>query len=292
LQQIATIGNGSYQHSKNVEGLRLIYQNISYEILTKIAQQNQSIATLVNVTHSELFDDSIIQYTYNPLIDEITPGTISVTQQLPLTNCSSTISIPPGIILMDAKVSSYSGPHWADLLVINDETIFNLSNYYVPYYRLGDPFIIQAPITLLASGINTIFVETGDSATNRTGCSANNSFIYTALVPAVTARTDVKERLEGCVWTVRFEDGDTAQITIPVEYNGTKTCSYQPGNITYDEEDTYDLAVYTLFKQLDLNDQGEVFVNINKLDLEISTTAISGIPYLWGPAIVRIESWQ
>jgi hypothetical protein len=178
------------------------------------------------------------------------------------------------------------------VLAVNGVTVFNLSNYYVPYYRLGDPFIIQVPVDSLNYGNNTIFTETGDSPTNRTNCTGNNYMIYTALVPAVTSRTDVREKQEGCSWYVAYEDGTFDTLVVPQTYVGAKQCSYVPGNISYDADDTYDVATHNLLEQLDLNNDGEVFVNVNKLDLEITTTIISNIPYMWGPALMQIEVWD
>jgi hypothetical protein len=137
-----------------------------------------------------------------------------------------------------------------------------------------------------------LFVETGDSAENRTNCSQFNSFIYTAMIPSATQRTEVLENNVGCNWQVVYEDGDIGNVTVPEEYLGTKQCTYMPGNITYNAKDTYDVAVYNLFKQLDTDNNGAVLVNINKLDLEIITTTIQGVPYLWGPSTMKIEVWR
>ncbi len=292
LTEIAEIGNGTYQHSSDIEELRLIYQNISLEILERLEQENQTVIVEQNITGSTLFGDSHINFTYDPIISGVSPGKISVNVQEPLSACESTAYIPAGLEIVDAKVISYSGNHWSDIVVLNNVTVFNLSDYYVPYYRLGDPLVIQVPVDLLEEGNNTLFVDTGESPENRTGCSAYNSFIYTAMIPAVTSRTDVLEKIEGCVWTVAYEDGTYDEITVPEDYSGSKTCSYQPGNIAFDGTDTYDVAIYNLFRQLDLTNSSKVFVNINQLDLEIVTTVVGEVPYLWGPSQVKIEVWQ
>jgi hypothetical protein len=244
------------------------------------------------LTESTLYGDSYINFTFDPIVSSISPGKISFTTQISLPNCTSNVYIPSGLEIIDAKVISYSGEHWSDVLVVNNATVFNLSNYYIPYYRLGDPTVIQIPVSYLSNGNNTIFIETGDSPTNRTNCSSYNSLIYTALIPSATSRTSVEENNIGCMWIVQYADGDLNNVTVPTEYNGTKICSYMPGNITYDTTDTYDVATYTLFRQLDTENTGTVLVNINNLDLEIITTVISGVPYLWGPAVLRIEAWQ
>lgn len=292
LNQVAIIGNGTYQHSANNTVLRLIYQNISYEILNQLEQTNQSVKTKGNLTYSDIYWDSYINFTFNPIIDEITSGEISAIIQIPLLNCTSSVYIPSGIKVIDAKAVSYSGIHWSDILVLNNETLFNLSSYFVPYYKLGDPLVIQIPVDKLISGINTIFLDTGDSPENRTNCSKFNSFIYTAMIPSATQRTEVLETNIGCNWQVAYEDGDIGNIIVPEGYVGEKICSYLPGNITYNNKDTYDVAVYNLFRQLDTDNNGAVLVNINKLDLEIITTTIQGVPYLWGPSTMKLEIWR
>ncbi len=292
LTQIAEIGNGTYQHSSDIEELRMIYQNISMEILERLEQENQTVIVDQEITGSKLFGDSHINFTYDPIVSGVSPGKISVNVYEPLHNCDETINIPRGLEIVDAKVISYSGMHWSDLVVANNVTVFNMSDYYVPYYRLGDPLAIQVPVDIIQEGNNTLFVETGESPENRTGCSPHNSFIYTAMIPAVTSRTDVTEKIEGCTWTVAYEDGTYDEIKVPAGYDGGKACSYRPGNISYDNTDTYDLAVYSLLRQLDLANSSRVFVNINQLDLEIVTTVIGEVPYLWGPSQVKIEVWQ
>lgn len=289
IKDIANQTNGTYQHSTNVTELRLIYQNISTEILNKVQQTNQTISVKGNITYSNLYNDSHINFTYTPITTTNTQGMISITLETQLENCTNEIEIPAGLTIEDAKVTSYSGTHWTDNVTVNNQTAFNLINYYTPYYRLGDAFIIQVPVNMLNTGLNNITIETGDSPTNRTGCSTNNSFIYTGYVPSVTSRSEVTENLEGCTWTIKFEDGQIDTLSVPTEYTGTKTCSYQPGNITYDTKDTYDTAVYQLLKQLDVDEDGEALVNMNKFDLEITTTTIGGIPYLWGPSLLKIE---
>ncbi len=292
LMQIANHGNGTYQHSSDVEELRMIYQNVSMEILEMLEQVNQTVVTGENITGSTLYGDSHINFTYKPIVESISPGKISVNVHEPLPQCNYTVSIPEELEVVDAKVTSYSGTHWSDLLIVNNETVFNMTNYYVPYYRLGDPLAIQVPVDVLGPGNNTFFVETGDSPFNRTGCSPHNSFIYTAMIPAVTARTEVSEKIEGCTWTVAYEDGEIDEIKVPHDYDGNEKCSYQPGNVTFDETDTYDIAMHNLLRQLDLANNTKVFVNINQLDLEIVTTVIGEVPYLWGPSQAKIEVWQ
>ncbi len=291
LDQVAQIGNGTYQHSQDNEELQLIYENVSNEILTRIEQENQTVNVLEGEVESNLLN-SYIDFEFQPLIDEPSPGKISVVMEEPLNQCNNTVFIPDGLEITDAKVASYSGPHWSDLVISNGVTVFNLSNYYVPYHRLGDPFEIHVNPGTLQSGYNNIFLETGNSPTNRTGCFGNDRLIYDALIPSATARTDVYSLNEGCSWTVAFEDGDEQIINVPSDYQGNNECFYQPDNIVYNSEDTYDVAMHKLLTQLDTNSNGRVLININELDLEVTTTVLEEVPFLWGPVISKLEVWK
>lgn len=294
LNTTAEIGNGTYQQSNDVTGLRDIYRNISLEILNQVTQTSQTVSVADSLVNSNLYGDSHIDFTYEPIEETVLPGKISVTFEEDLPTCTTSVDVPTDIEIIDAVVLSYSDIHWSDVVVTNSITSFNLTDFYVPYYRLGDPFSIQVPVNQTETGTNIIFVETGDSPVNRTGCSPFNKFIYTGLVPSVTSRTDVKDKMIGCNWTVAFEDGETGNIIVPDGYTGEKRCSYTPLNHSasldaYDPDDTYDIAVFALFNQLDTDDNGRVLININNLDLVIDTTTIGSIPYMWGPSIVTLE---
>ncbi len=99
---------------------------------------------------------------------------------------------------------------------------------------------------------------------------------------------------EGCAWTIAFPDGAKVNVTIPSSYSGANRCSYTPSNHTisnaaYDEDDAYQLGAYMMFRRLDFNDDGTIFVNLREEDLEVIVTTISRVPYLHGPSRVVLE---
>jgi hypothetical protein len=289
LQEIAQIGNGTYQHSNNSQQLKLIYENISQEIISKTSLVAQLATVVGPATRSELYGDSYINITYDLASQyEPTQNTISLTLQTPQA-CSPIVPLYAEQQLVDVKTISYSGTHWSDYLAVNDVEVYNLSNFLVPYDELGDPTIIQAPVSLFTLGNNTVTIQTGDSAINRTGCFVNDSVIYTVVVNLSTERSTVVPNATGCLWYVEFEDNTFDNITIPAAYTGTKECSYRRGNITYDPGDAYQLGAYTIFNRLDFKKDGTLFVNLRDEDLEVIVTTISQIPYMWGPSIVRLE---
>ena len=289
LHQIALIGNGTYQHSKDSSDLRAIYANISQEILSRSNFVSQTVSLQGGQAHSQLYEDSYINITYE-LASQYLPkqNTISLTLQTPQA-CNPVLTLYPEQQIIEAKAISYSGIHWSDYLAVNGIEAFNLSTFLVPYTELGDPTVIQPPISLLSQGNNTFRIETGDSPWNRTGCFVNNSVIYTVIVNLSTERSVVVPNMTGCTWAVQFEDNTFDNITIPATYAGSKRCSYVAGNITYDDQDAYQVGAYAIFNRLDFRKEGKIFVNLRDEDLEVIVTTISRVPYMWGPSTMRLE---
>ena len=119
-------------------------------------------------------------------------GEIELTRQTPqFDGCSETVDFPDDLTIQEAVVTSYSGNHWTDVVQVNGETVYNLSNFLVDYTRLGDPYRVNIPPESLTD-TNTLSMRTGDSPDNFTGCSDNNTLIYTARVPGASASTPVR----------------------------------------------------------------------------------------------------
>jgi len=287
-----------YYNATDVDQLEDIYRNISEEILTSANYTSQTISVSGNFSTAYLSGDSYIELNYTPMFDEPKQNEISLKMQTgQFNNCNAVVDIPLGIRIIDAKVTSYSGYHWTNILKVNSNLVYNLSLYNENYPLVGDPFILQVPSELLVNGTNTIYINTGDGPDNSTGCSLNNSLIYTALVPSSTYRSEVVEKTEGCTWTIQFEDDTNSTKVIPEDYTGNKTCSYTSTNYTlsdgaFDPTDAYDVAVFNLLRTLDFDDNGKVFVNLDAEDIEIVITTVSSVPYLWGPALIKIGVWQ
>ena len=45
-------------------------------------------------------------------------------------------------------------------------------------------------------------------------------------------------------------------------------------------------------QQLDFENDGRVYVNLDSADLEIIVTVVSQVPYLWGPSLASVEVWR
>lgn len=290
-----------YYNATNVSLLAEIYKNISNIILASANYTSQTITVTGDISHSLLHPTSYIELNYTPVMSNPLPNEISVEMQTDqFNNCLVDIEIPSGIRVGDAKVTSYSGEHWTKTLIVNSNLVYNLSQYGSDYTSLGDPYIIHTPPLLLVNGTNTICIDTGDEPVNSTGCSKNNTLIYTALVPSATARSGVVEHTDGCEWTIQFEDNTNSTKSIPADYaanGGTDKCSYTEANHTladgaYDDTDAYDIAVYNLLRTLDFDHNGKVFVNLEAEDIEIVITTVYSVPYMWGPTLVNVRVWQ
>ncbi len=292
LQSIAECGEGLYKKSNNVQELEEFYKDVASNIV-EVSRQSQTVILSKGYAPSTLYPDSYILVNYTPLLPTPSQNEVSVTLQSGQFNtCTPVVSIPAGIRVLEAMITSYSAEHWTDLVVVNNKTAFNLSRYNKDYSKLGDPFSVYVDPTILAAGANYIRVKTGDNPYNDTGCSANNTLIYSAAINLSTPRLPVLEKAEGCNWVVELESGIYKNFSVPSSYSGGKNCSYTNATISYDEEDAYDSATHALLDQLDFDDDGRILIDFSQEDLEIQVLTVSQVPYMWGPSLLEVNAWS
>lgn len=280
-----------YYSAINESELEQIYKNISNQILLIANFTAQTISISGGYVPGFIYD-GYIDFNYTSLTPPPSQNEISVKlESSQFSNCSGTLYVPPAVSIIDAVVTSYSGPYWTSGLKVNNNIVYNLSDYNYDYVSLGDPFIINIPTNLLVGGINNISLTVEDNNHLIQNCSDNNSIFYTGLVNSTIPRSQVLESTEGCEWALEFEDGSFLNVSIPSTFSGTKRCNFT--NSSHDLSghnplDAYDYAVYSLIDHLDFDDDGRIFVNLKAEDLEIIVTLIGDVPYLWGPAIVKL----
>lgn len=292
LQGIASAGNGSYYSSDNATELELIYQQIAEEIISA-SRNAQTFSVEGNFTKSVLYDDSYIEINYTPEAIPPAYGEITLTLESDkFENCSPSVYIPEDIRILDAKVTSYSGAHWTDMLHVNGQLVYNLSSYGQEYVELGDAFTVQVPPSLLVPGDNNLTLRTGDNLDNSTGCSLNNSLIYTGSIISTTTYSQVLESAVGCNWTIEFEGSQNLSIEVPSDYDGTKICNFTSEGVGYDATDSVDLAVYDLLSSLDFDNDNVSNINIDEEDMSINAIWVPKVPYMWGPSVVEVRAWQ
>ncbi len=293
LEKIANCSGGIFRESNNLSGLQDIYEDFAMEVGSSSIVYQFQRATEAEDVASELYTDSFIDLNFTPDVEETGPNEISIKLQTDQFNtCSPTVNIYDELRVLDARVTSYSGDHWTDLVEANGNEAYNLSYFGENYTTMGDPYTVNIPPSYLQSGNNNLRIRTGDAPNESAGCSDNNTLIYTAAVNLSSGRSGVVEEADGCEWNVEFESGNAQTFSVPESYNGSDECVYNSTQISYDDTDSYDLAVYSTLSNLDFDDDGRVFVDFTQQDLEVSATAIREVPYLWGPARVEVEMWQ
>lgn len=284
-----------YYDAANVSQLELVYQNISHQILLIANFTAQTIVINGTYAPSHLYYGTL-DLSYTPIVSPPAQNEILVKFATPqFANCTTSLTIPGGLRLMDAGVTSYSGPYWTSYLAVNGQELFNLSHYSTDYVTVGDPFLLGIPADLLNAPNNTIRLLIADNNQNATNCSGNNTIFYSGLINSSVPRSSVLSKANGCRWTLEFDDGHFLSVTIPPFYGGTQNCSYTNAShnaSSYDPNDAYDYGVFHLMEQLDFNNDGRIFVNLDSEDLEIIVTVVTRVPYLWGPTLATVEAWR
>jgi len=301
LNKTAICGGGEFYKSDNPDELKNIYMRIAKDIV-KISQTVET-----EITNTTLYNDSYLEFDYKPIIP-VGYGEVSITYKTDRFNdtvdCDDTIIIPSKTQinnLLDVKVTSYSADYWTDIVKVNNShgnyTGFNLSDYGDQYFTLGDPYIVYInPNYFVLGENNTIKILTVKGTTEITKCSPDNRAIITVGIKAFSSTEEkVFPSSGGCNWTIEFNNGTGnsyfVNVTIPYDYTGSKKCNYANANITIDEEDAINYAVYKLLDQLDIDDDGRVDILFDFDDMEIKTIPTANVRSLWGPVEIKLVTW-
>ncbi|MFW6383610.1 MAG: vWA domain-containing protein, partial [Nanoarchaeota archaeon] len=299
LEKLACNESMYYRTTDEAE-LAQIFENISSRILLEANYSGQKIEFTGNLTNSKIYEDSYIDIYYepNPDAEEVKHGEMPLDLRHNFEGCELDVYIPSEIGLQDAYVNSFSGNNWTKKLKVNGETVYDLDKYGRKYTFLGDPFQIKVPIDSLNAGeINNIKLEVGNEG-NETDCSEFNSFIYTGMIDIIGATTpysSVLPEASGCKWKIENYFGKNETIRVPPDYEGGNNCFYtnsSRGEEYFNEQDSYDVAMYNLLNYLDFNDDGRLSLSFESSDLEIDAHTIDQIPYLLGPMIAEVRVWK
>lgn len=141
----------------------------------------------------------------------------------------------------------------------------------------------------VVTGANSFSLQFGSDYSTVPGISyGENVFV----IPNSVDYTSVVGKSEGCSWKVQTDQMSQSNIKIPSGYGGVNSCTYNQTAITYNSNDSNQVAALEIFKLLDLDDDRDVDVLISDGDVEIYTIVQSKVPSLWGPAIVEIRVWE
>jgi hypothetical protein len=299
LQSIADCDNSShFYQSDNVTGLQEIYQDIAAEMINAFVEtEAQTIIVSGNFSQNTLYTDSYIELEYSSSVDDLEYGEMPLFFEEYIFNnsCSPSINIPSELEIIDSKVTSYSGLYWTNYVKANSNKIFDLNDYGSDYIELGDPFIVNIAPSSFSSGSNTLQIRLGTNQSNTSLCSQNNSLIYTGVIDLLNVSLPYSEVLPvgiGCTWLIEFEDETTSTINVPVNYVGNNSCNFTSTSVLYNNQDSYDVAMYALLNYLDFDNDHKVYVNFEASDLVIDSMAVERVPYLWGPSILEVRVWQ
>ncbi len=279
-----------YYDASNTSQLYDIYDNISKTILEMTKYTSQRIETSISGL-DVLFYDSKINFNFTPEYSNVNLDEIPITLNTDQFNsCYKSVYINPSFRILEGKVTSYSDEHWTSIVKSNGNVAFNLSSFGNNFILLGDPFIVNIPLNYLSSGNNNLEILTGDTPVNFTGCSDNDTFIYTVAINVSSSFSPILSKAVGCNWSVLQENDEVFNVLIPNSYNGSKKCYFY--NSTYDNDDVYDVAAYNLFSQLDVDDNNKIDVFLTQGDLNVEALVVQDVPSLWGPALfeVRVNS--
>lgn len=303
MQGIANCGNGSYHGSANASELKDIYRGIAQEIIES-AYEAQTVTIIGNVTRSILYPESYIRFTYTPSNLSVY-GEITLTQDTERFNdvktCTGILFVPEISRVVDAKVTSYSAEYWTDYLNVSNSygsTIaYTLKDGHLgsDYTLIGDPYIVQIPdpiSNLIPGENNSLGIRTGNNPNEDTGCSPDNRAIYTIRLNGRVGYGNVFFEKNGCKWTIQFEDNSNITEMIPDDYNGTKECYYTPENISYNENDAIDDAIFRLLQKLDANGNRKIDIKFDSSMIEFSFSRAGGVRSLWGPITIKLIIWM
>ncbi|HZX44151.1 MAG TPA: hypothetical protein VFF28_00555 [Candidatus Nanoarchaeia archaeon] len=300
MEDIACCDDCSHHYSaNNAEELLEIYKEIAQEIV-KLQYEAQIVNVTGNIS-TVLFPDSYIDYTYTkdsgPQVYNRIPITLE-TARMDNNITEGSFYIPQNTIVSDAKITSYSSDRWTDKALINQAgswtAFYNLSEFGYTYHPLGDPYIINIPVELISQGTNQVRISTGINPYNSTGGSPDDRVIYTVEADLDVNYTGIFETAQGCIWTLAFEDDSEVQMPIPDSYEGSNSCVFDNSTDCSEfSDDAINNALCYLFRQLDFDDNGKLFVKFGPHDLATETYSVGKkIPYMWGPTMVEVRIWK
>lgn len=298
LDDISAAGGGKSCASDDENDLMNCYMDFASQIYTS-SVHSQTIYFGGELMDSILYPDSYIDMEFLP--DDSHAGQIELKAQTdPFdddVNCIGHLYVPSHLFVSDARLTSYSGDHWTDLVRIDGglgtRDAFRLSVWGSQYSILGDPYAVAIPKKLITSGYNNTFTyRTGDNESHSTGCSPDNRLIYTLGMDTLISYGSVFRVSDGCDWDIEFSDGSSISVSVPSAYSGAKQCTYTSSDISYDGDDSIDDAIFRLLSRMDFDSDGRVDILFDETMMEFEAIPVSEVRSLWGPAKFQLILWM
>jgi|SRR3989344_3166814 len=289
LQEIAACGNGTYFYA-NVDELAEVYEQVASIIITNYNEQSlESDGDLF----SNLYGGSYIEFGYNKINSSY--GFVIKGEKIFDDANSGSFYVPPGATVLEASVASYSGAKWTSSVLLNGVKVYNLADYGSDFTSLGDPYIVHLPVSLITNGTNYVNLTTGVSKTNSSSGSQYNKILYT-LERNASVFSEPLASASGCQWEVQFEDDSVLNVSVPSSYDGNDKCVYNATRHSildsiYNSNDAFQVAVFYLLEDIDLDSNGKIDIVFNEQQLQISLSEIEGVPVIWAIE-VQARVWK
>jgi hypothetical protein len=271
LQKIACIDNCSnFGQGSDAAEIQRIYKKFAETIAKKQTVHTKHVQGSKEefTTPSILFDGSYIKVDYTPS-NAVSGSDIKVRVSKEL-GCSDSFALPQDMIIENAQVLPWAENFWTEKVELNGNIFFDLSVYGKPYTFIGDPFLIQLPLSQL-TGSNAINIGISDMERQNVLCLDDSLLQYIAsLKPSVLTGMSFTSSV-GCKWNVEFPKG-IKEFLVPGDYGGSQLCKYTNASILYSNTDLYQFAVGKLLKGLDSNKDGIIDNNIDNIEV------IGGMP--------------
>ena len=274
-------------------GSFLIAFNSILEGITAAAFVSQVIDVEVDAfdTFESSIYDSYIEYQYTPSFMR-PAGRIRITNEEGFSNedCDQifNLNLHPQAQIGEGFLTSYTGNIWTTRAEINEMDIFNYDIFNELLGRLGDPFVLGIPNTVLRKNNNNneVSLTLSDGTIIIQDCNENNKLIYDVYYPSSFSTTTVQEKSTGCIWEYTYQ-GNPHEVSIPSNYEGTERC-FLPD--TYGLDDTMHLLGYQIINGLTHDD--ELVIDLANSDFRVNIAALEDIPYMWGPSIIGVTVWR
>ena len=224
--------------------------------------------------------------------------------------------VPNGTEVIDTEVTSYSSSFWTDRLYVKNSSSENFTRIYwlgdysqENYTHLGDPFIINIPVSYISQGNNSVKIGTGLAPENGTGGSPDDRVVYTIRISGITLEgySKVFPKAKGSSVTVYYDiDGDDI-------YDGFSAISYgpEPDDVFDPDNDSVDDAFMRLLDDLNfvydknpdsygngslenpydgINSTNPIELQITS-EIEFDTLTVADVPSMWGPSRLETRVW-
>jgi hypothetical protein len=257
-----------YAQGSDLDQLTQIYQGFGQMFVNLgFTTQKANLSSNMNFNNI-LYPDSRIEFQYSPVIIPYQYGEISLTTEAPrLKNLTGDtidkpykegwFNISDKVKVVDAEMTSYSSDYWTDMLWLNSSATGSWKEIYNLTYWGNDYTTLGDPF-IIHIPIDKI-------------SSGNNSVrIETGLCPNNSAICKLNK--------TGGSPDDRVIYTIMV--NGS--VSY--GNVNKTCEGAKEDAIQRL-----KNLMGSFSITG---DIEAESSSISSVPYMWGPAIVKVSVWS